>query len=115
MRDIMFDFKLNISEEIEIISNDSILKQVEEGISVTVVITNQRLLILDFPKDLESFRRGREIMKPFVKEVLFEVSLEDILGIEPGEEFDKYVLKDEQNFYLADIQTRNYIQNLKKC
>lgn len=111
----MFDFKLNLYEEIEIISNDSILKQDEEGMCVTVVITNQRLLILDFPKDLESFRFGKVIMKPSIKEVLFEVPLEDIVEIEPGEEFDKYVLKDEQSFYLADIQTRNYIQNLKKC
>lgn len=111
----MFDFKLNIGEEIEIISNDSILKHSDEGICVTVVITNQRLLILDFPKDLESFRVGRDIIKPSFKEVLFEVSLEDIVDIEPGEEFDKYMFKNEQSFYLADLQIRNYIETLKKC
>lgn len=89
----MFNFELFENENIEIISNDAILKTEDEAISVTVVITNQRLLILDSPKDLESFRVGKQILTPSFKEIIFEVPLEEIISISAGEEFDCYKLK----------------------
>ena len=46
----MFDINLLENEKIVLVDNDSLLKSNNDIINVTTIITNYRLLILDYPK-----------------------------------------------------------------
>jgi len=111
----MFDFELLEDEEVEIISNEAILKTGENASLVSAIITNKRIIFLDNPKDLENFRVGRQIFPSVKKEIILEILLDDIRCVMDGEEFDTYELIDGNYFYLADLQVKNYIKALKNA
>lgn len=111
----MFDFILLEDEEVEIISNETVLKTEDNACLVSSVITNKRLILLDSPKDLEKFRVGKEIFPSVKKEVILEILLDDIKNIIDGDEFDTYQLVDDSYFYLADLQVKNYIRAVKNA
>lgn len=108
----MFDFKLLEKEEVEIVSDHTLIKYHDSVQKVSTVITNKRLLILDYPKDVESFRFGKEVPSPMKKEILFETELENIISIQKESDFDKYILKDTNYFYLNDDTVTNYLLKL---
>lgn len=105
----MLDIKLLEDEKIELVSNNSLIKYSKEVVNVSSVITNKRLLLLDFPKDLENFRVGRVIMNPIKKEVIFEADLLDIIDLEKNSEFDKYLLKNGSYFLIKDSEIKEYM------
>lgn len=111
----MFDFFLLKDEEVEIISNETILKTEDDARLVSSIITSKRLILLDSPKDLENFRVGKEIFPSVKKEVILEILLDDIKNIIDGEEFDTYQLMDGKNLFLADLQVKNYIKAVKNA
>ncbi len=109
----MYEFELQKNEKIELISDESLLWLKEEVIPVSIIITNKRFLIFDFPKDIESFRFGRMINypNPPKKEIIFETNLDNIKKIVKTSDFVRYILKNDQFFCLAD---KNVYQLLKK-
>ena len=81
----MYDFKLNKNEEIKLISDDTLVYGREAILKVTCIITNQRLLFLDYPgaihnsaEDLRISGRMTYIRK---KEIIGEMNLRNIVNI----------------------------------
>lgn len=109
----MFDFCLLKDEKMNIISNASLLEYCNEVERGSVVITNQQFLIFCLPKDVESFRFGKMIdnFKRNKMEVIFATELSNIDKIIVGNDFDKYILKDTNYFYLHDDIIRNYLKD----
>lgn len=109
----MLDFELFKDEKINIISNDSLLEYRNEVEQVSVVITNHRFIIFCLPKDIESFRFGKMIdnFKINKMDIIFETELSNIDKIIIGNDFDKYILKDTNYFYLHDDIIRNYLKD----
>ncbi|MBO5475139.1 MAG: hypothetical protein J5982_01375 [Bacilli bacterium] len=105
----MYDYKLEKNEEVEIISDASLLKKGDNVSEVSVVITNKRFIILELPTDLEGFRMGRAINYPIKKEVIFETSIESIISVENQGDFAKYLLNSTNYFYLKDEKIYAYI------
>lgn len=98
----MYDLKLHNSEEIKLISDDVVIYTPKEEIHVTGIITNQRLLILDYPsgihnsaEDLRITGRMTYIRK---KEVIGEIILTDIKA-----------LKKEKDYYKIELNNKEYI------
>ena len=96
----MFNLKLLDNEEIKLIVKDVLVKTDNDYLNITIVITDKRLLMLDYPKGLEALRFGKMINYPRSLEVVFECDLNDIRFVLEEDEFDKYILKDESYFYL---------------
>lgn len=105
----MFNLKLLDDEEIKLIDNDVLLKIDSNYINVTVIITNKRLLILDYPKGLDVLKFGKMINYPEKKEIFFECNLDDITFVLEENDFDKYMVKDKWYFYLQSDEVRNYL------
>ena len=112
----MFDFKLLKNEKIIIISDEALLKYQNTIENVSVIITNKRFIILNYPKDIESFRIGKIIntFKTNKKEIIFETKITEFDKIIDGKDFDKYILKDSNYFYLIDEKIKTYLKNNKK-
>lgn len=111
----MYDFKLKKNEEIIIISDDALLKRDNDIEEVTVVVTNVRMLILMLPKNIENFRVGRMINSPIMKEIIFETEISNIEKVIIGTDFDQYILKDTNYFYLHDDMIRKYFKDNIDC
>lgn len=112
----MFEIDLLENEKIIMISNEGILKIDNEHKEVSIIITNQRLLILKRPIDTEQFRIGRMIdtFKSNILELIFETSIENIDNITTTDDFDKYTLKDTNYFYLKENNIKKFLQTNKK-
>ena len=79
----MYDFKLEQNEEVKLISDNTIIYFDKESKNYTSIITNKRLLILDYPsgvhnsaEDLRISGRMTYIRK---KEVISEIYLNDMV------------------------------------
>ena len=108
----MFNMNLLDKEKIVLVDNDSLLKNNSDIINVTIIITNYRLLILDYPKGLNALKFGRMINYPQEKEVIFETELKNIVNINKVKEFYKYTLSDSNYFLLKSKIVQNYLKNL---
>ena len=76
----MLEYVLLEGEEIKLLSDKSLLKVEDKEIPITTLITNQRMMLFDYPKDEESFRSGPQI-NPIVrmkKEIILETPLSEI-------------------------------------
>ncbi len=106
----MYNFKKIKGEKIKYISDSAILKKDKDLINISVILTNKRLILLDYPSSVNNFeevlRTSRNVEYIREKEPILIVDLRDIDHIE-NEEFDKYILKDENYFYLQDDQLRS--------
>lgn len=107
----MFNLKLLDDEEIKLVENDVLLKTNNDYLNITIVITNKRLLMLDYPKGLDALKFGKMINYPRYLEVIFECDLNDINNVLEEDEFDKYILNDERYFYLNSDEIRKYLSN----
>lgn len=105
----MYDYKLEKNEEVEIISDASLLKKGDNVSEVSVVITNKRFIILELPTDLEGFRMGRTINYPIKKEVIFESPIESIISVEFQDNLVKYSLDNTNYFYMKDDKIYKYM------
>ena len=108
----MYDFKLKNNEEIRLISDDTIIYTDNEEINETCIITNQRLLILDYPSGIynsaEDLRISGKMTYIRKKEIVAEINLKDITSITK-----------ENNYYRIELNNKSYInlndEEIIKC
>ena len=110
----MYDFKLNKNEEIKLISDNTIIYNKEEK-EYSSILTNKRLLILDYPSSyqnsMEELRITGRINYIRKKEVVASINLDDIISIDKKGEYYKITLKDNNYINLLDEEL---IKNIKK-
>ena len=98
----MYDFKLNKNEEVKLISDNTIVYTSSEEINVTCIITNKRLLILDYPSGIhnsaEDLRISGKMNYIRKKEIIEEIDLSVIASITK-----------ENNYYRIEINNKGYI------
>ena len=98
----MYDFKLNENEKIKLISDNAIIYTTKNKINVTCIITNKRLLILDYPSGVhnsaEDLRISGKMTYIRKKEIVADINLKDITSI----------IK-ENNYYRIELNNKGYI------
>jgi len=109
----MYNYELKSNEKIERIFDDILLKTNKDILNVSLIITNMRFIILSIPKDMESFRVGRMINYQNTKEVIFETNLSNIKNIEKEEDYCKYILQNNNYFYLNSDEIYKFINQNK--
>ena len=94
----MYDFKLNKNEEIKLISDNTIIYTDIEEKNVTSIVTNQRLLILDYPSGIynsaEDLRISGKMTYIRKKEIICEIKLQKIKSIINDKDYYKIELDD---------------------
>lgn len=112
----MYDFKLNKKEEIKLISDNTIVYTVKDEINVTCIITNQRLLILDYPSGVHNSAEDLRISSKMTyirkKEVIGEIDLKDIKTITKEADYYRIELKNKEYINLNDDDIIGYLNNL---
>ena len=110
----MYDFKLEQNEEIKLISDNTIIYFDKESKNYTSIITNKRLLILDYPsgvhnsaEDLRISGRMTYIRK---KEVISEIYLNDMISLENEKQFYKIILRNGKYLNINDDEIINYLK-----
>lgn len=109
----MYEFKKLENEEIFLISDNTILKKENKDINITSILTSQRLILLDYPSDINSyedvlrFSQNQSFIKK--KEIIFETKIKKIDEI-IEEKYDKYILKDRTFFYLKDDELKKKLR-----
>lgn len=109
----MYEFDKLKNEKIVLISDNSFLKINDNWNSISTIITNKRLLLLDYPSKVSNYQetmrvsRGMDYIQK--KEVLFKVNLNEILKIEKD---NKYLLKNGNYFYLNDTGVKKIVNNI---
>ncbi len=94
----MYDFKLNKKETVHLISDNTLIYIEKDIKKVTSIITNKRLLILDYPSAIhnsyEDLRISGKMNYIRKKEVISEINLIDIVSITKMEQYYKIELND---------------------
>ena len=106
----MYDFaKLN-NEEIKEIIDGARLLVAEEEKEISVIVTNQRVVFLEYPKDSvdETLRVSRGVQYMKRMEEFFNFNLSDLKEIIP-DEYDKYMLKDGNYFFIKCTKLRELL------
>ena len=102
----MYDFKLEENEKIELISDNTIIYFDNESKKYTTIITNKRLLILDYPSNIynsmEDLRASGKMIYIKKKEVILEMFLDNIVLLNDEKKFYKIVFKDGKYLNLND-------------
>lgn len=112
----MYEFLKLEKENILLISDDSILLKENVEKNISVIITDRRMLLLDYPEKSNNYEealrtsRGSEYM--LKKEPIFIIELDKIKSVEQDSNYDKYILIDANYFYLEDDNIRNKIIEL---
>jgi len=96
----MFNLILLDDEYIKIIEYDALLKTENDYLKLVVIITNKRLLTLDYPKGLDALKFGKMINYPLKREVIFECNLDEINSVVAADDFNRYGITDGRYFYL---------------
>jgi len=102
----MYDIKLLSNENIMYITDEASLKKDNKPYQITVIVTNQRLILLDYPSPEYNYEedlrvgRGMEYLKK--KEEIYSIKHKEILDIISEYKYNKYILKDSNFFYLGD-------------
>ena len=95
----MYNFKKLKNEKIELIEDNCILLYEGKERAVSVILTNMRLILLDYPDGTdyqETLRISKGVNYMRNKEEFFSINLSDIINIENG----KYSLKNGNYFNL---------------
>lgn len=110
---MMYDLKKTLDEDIISIIDDSILKFEGKSREISIILTNKRIVFLDYPSAInnyeETMRISRGINYLRKKEPFFELEIKDLKSIEKGD-FDKYQLKNGNYFFLESEKLRNELQ-----
>lgn len=107
----MYEFQKLENEEIVFISDNSLLKVDNQAKAISTIVTNQRLLLLDYPSkdnNYEEALKSRGVSYIAKKEVILAINLSDIVSIEEND-YDKYILANTNYFYLKDLEIKKYI------
>lgn len=112
----MYNFELMNNEEIVKIFDEIFVKQGKNEKNTTIILTNKRLLFLDYitPNEgLEVLRiaRGADYIK--YKEIYCQIDLNDLVNVVKGEYY-KAILKDNNSFEFEDVELYNQLQNIEK-
>lgn len=114
----MYDFKLNKGEEIKLISDYTIVYTAKEEKNITCIITNKRLLILDYPSGIhnsaEDLRISGKMTYIKKKEVIGEIDLKDIETITKETDYYKIELKNKEYINLNDDDIIDYLKGVKE-
>ena len=112
----MYNFNKLDNEEILIISDESILKKEGKDIMISTILTNKRLILLDYPEKSnnyeEAMRTSRGTDYIIQKEPIFIINLDDIEKILEEDFIDKYVLKTTNYFYLGNEEIKAKVKEL---
>lgn len=96
----MYDFTLNKNEEIELISDDTVVYLENEIKNVTGIITNQRFLLLDYPSGIynsaEDLRISGKMTYIRKKEIIGDIDLKDIETITKDADYYKIEFKNKE-------------------
>ena len=110
----MYDFKLNKGEEIKLISDNTIVYTSSEERNVTCIITNKRLLILDYPSgahnSAEDLRISGKMTYIRKKEVIGEIDLKDIENITKESDYYKIEFNNKEYINLNDKEIIEYLK-----
>lgn len=109
----MYDFDLNKNEKIKLISDDTVIYTDKGDENVTCIITNQRLLILNYPSvvhnSAEDLRISGKMTYIRKKEIIGEIDLKDIVSVEDAKQFYKINLKNGKYINLNNNEIINYL------
>ncbi len=102
----MHNFDIQLGEEILYKNEDNnYIMRDNSDEHVATVLTNKRLLMfinIDEYPDYKKILESRGIDTSSIKELIMEISLDDIVKIEKEEKYDKYILNDNNCFYITD-------------
>ena len=111
----MYDFKLNKNEEIKLISDNTIIYTDIEEKNVTSIVTNQRLLILDYPSGIynsaEDLRISGKMTYIRKKEIICEINLQDIKSIIKDKSYYKIELDNDSYINLVDDEIISFLKD----
>ena len=110
----MYNFKLLDNEEI-ILIDDNVLVKDRDNL-YTVIITNKRLLVLDYPSNvynsMEDLRISGKINYVKMKEIILEKKLDEIKRIDKSSEFSKIIFLDDSFIQIKSIDVINKLLDL---
>lgn len=107
----MYNFELSDNEKIVEIFDDILIKHNNKEISFTLVLTDKRVLFLDYIDDYrEDLKVGKGINYIRYKELYYQINLIDIKEIIK----DKIILKNKIEFQINDNKLVSLIKNLIK-
>ena len=115
----MYDIKMLDNEKIKLINDNVELVVYEETKKYTVIITNIRLLILDFPDSIknsnEDLRISQRLYYIKKKEIIFDIKLEEIKKIVKDDKFIKIYISNEEYLLIKNNKnSRNIMENMEK-
>ena len=97
----MYNFEKMEHEIIDLIEDDCILLCDRTEKNISIILTNFRLILLDYLSDdyreVMRISRGMNYLKS--KEPFLSINLEDLVKVEHGD-YDKYILKNGNYFFL---------------
>lgn len=112
----MYDFKLNRNEKIKLISDNTLIHTSAGNKELTCIITNQRMLILDYPSGMynsaEDLRISGKISYIRKKEMIEEINLEDIKSIIKENNHHKLELINGNYININDDDIIDYLDNI---
>lgn len=109
----MYNFELVDNEEIIKIFDEVFIKQEENEKNTTIILTNKRLLFLDYvtPNEgLEVLRIARGLDYIKYKEIYYQIDLNDIENIISGKYY-QIILKNKMTFEFNDEELYNLLKN----
>ncbi len=108
----MYNYKKLKGEVVKYISDDALLKKDNNFVEISIILTNKRLILLDYPSGVNNFeealRTARNVEYMREKEPILTINLKDLDHIETLDE-DKYVLKDGNYFSIREDELRKKI------
>lgn len=114
----IYNFNKLDNEEILLISDESILKKEDNEEKISTIVTNKRLILLDYPDGSnnyeEAMRTSRGVDYILQKEPILIVDLEDIKEVINENNCDKYILNTSNYFYLNDNEIKNKLVEILK-
>ena len=108
----MYNYKKVKGEVVKYISDNALLKKDKDYVEISIILTNKRLILLDYPSAVNNYeevlRTARNVEYMREKEPILTIDLKDLDHIETSED-DKYVLKDGNFFYIREDELRKKI------
>ncbi len=108
----MYDFKLNKKESIVLIDDYVLVKNNSEYL--TVIITNERFLVLDYPQPLynsnEDLRISGRLNYIKMKEIILSKALTEIKQVKTNHEYSKVLFTDDT---YIEIKSKDIIDKLQ--
>ena len=113
----MYDFKLFDNEKIKFITDDSKIYEKNNYENYTIIITNLRLLVLNYPSNInnsmEDLRSSQRLFYIKKKEVIFEIDLNKILKFEISKNILKLFISKENYLIIKDNSLLNFLKEEK--